>query len=193
MGRWVPDSQGRLIAAALELFVERGFDQTTVADIAARAGVTQRTFYRQFTDKREVLFWGQERLTATLIAALEAVPENVTPLAAVVEAIAAAGAFFEDETAGPRMRNQVITANAELRERELLKMAMLADALTQTLGARGVAPATAELAARTAIAVFEVAFTRWIHETPARQFAQVVDEVYLELEALTSTVDAGSR
>ncbi|MGW4843223.1 TetR family transcriptional regulator [Nocardia brasiliensis] len=193
MGRWVPDSQGRLIAAALELFVAHGFDQTTVADIAARAGVTQRTFYRQFTDKREVLFWGQERLTATLVAALEAVPENVTPLDAVIEAVAAAGEFFGDQTAGPRMRNQVITANTELRERELLKMAMLADTLTQTLGKRGVAPATAELAARTAIAVFEVAFTRWIQETPARQFAHVVDEIYLELEALTSTVDASSR
>ncbi|WP_433574970.1 TetR/AcrR family transcriptional regulator [Nocardia brasiliensis] len=193
MGRWVPDSQGRLIAAALELFVAHGFDQTTVADIAARAGVTQRTFYRQFTDKREVLFWGQERLTATLVAALDAVPENVTPLDAVVEAIAAAAEFFGDQTAGPRMRHQVITANAELRERELLKMAMLADALTQALGRRGVAPATAELAARTAVAVFEVAFTRWIQETPARQFAQVVDEVYLELQGLTSTVDARSR
>ncbi|MGX1776742.1 TetR family transcriptional regulator [Nocardia brasiliensis] len=192
MGRWVPDSQGRLIAAALELFVAHGFDQTTVADIAARAGVTQRTFYRQFTDKREVLFWGQERLTATLVAALEAVPENVTPLDAVIEAVATAGEFFGDQTAGPRMRHQVITANTELRERELLKMAMLADALTQTLGKRGVAPATAELAARTAIAVFEVAFTRWIQETPARQFAQVVDETYLELEALTSTADASS-
>ncbi|RMI32331.1 TetR family transcriptional regulator [Nocardia stercoris] len=192
MGRWVPDSQGRLIKAAIELFTEYGFDQTTVAQIAAHAGVTQRTFFRYFADKREVLFWGQQKLDSLLVAALEAVPEDVEPLDAAVEAVKSAGAVFGDEPEGPRLRNQVIAANTELRERELLKVAMLAESLAATLSRRDVDPDTARLAAQTAVTVFAVAFAHWIDEDAPRQFATVVDETYRNLKALTATAGVGS-
>jgi hypothetical protein len=58
MTRWEPNARGRLEQAALALYGERGFENTTVAEIAARAGLTERTFFRHFADKREVLFAG---------------------------------------------------------------------------------------------------------------------------------------
>src|SRR6478735_12019057 len=100
MGRWEPNARGRLEQAALELYVERGFEQTTVADIAARAGLTERTFFRHFADKREVLFSGAGALQELLVSTVAAAPDSMAPIDAVAAAIEAAGALLEDRRDG---------------------------------------------------------------------------------------------
>src|SRR5271155_2953961 len=139
MGRWQPDSRGRLQEAALALFSERGFDQTTAAEIAARAGVTERTFFRHFADKREVLFGGSEVLQERIVSGVAGAPAAVTALAAVACGLDAAAALLgearRDLTA---QRQAVIAGNAELRERELAKLGAYAASVAATLRQRGV-------------------------------------------------------
>src|SRR4051794_6036126 len=127
MGRWAPGAEGRLSEAALALYVERGFEQTTVAEIADRAGVTARTFFRYFSDKREVLFARSDELADLMVAALHAAPADADPLAAVGAALDAAGEMIGGSREHSRQRHTVVSANDELRERELMKMARLAD------------------------------------------------------------------
>src|ERR1041384_5156625 len=133
MARWEPDARGRLEQAALELFQERGYGRTTVEDIATRAGVTERTFFRYFTDKREVLFSGSAELEARMREAIGAAPASVPPLAAVTAALDALGPWFESRRSHARKRRTVIAAHAELRERELIKLSTLATAIAAIL------------------------------------------------------------
>src|SRR5213083_2571182 len=118
MGRWEPNARGRLERAALELFIERGFDRTTVAEIAGRAGLTERTFFRHYADKREVLFHGQGALEDLVVTALTDAPGDLAPIDAVALALEAADGMFRERRAGARLRQGVIAAHAELRERE---------------------------------------------------------------------------
>src|SRR3978361_1309311 len=120
MGRWEPGARGRRERAALELYGERGFDQTTVAEIASRAGLTERTFFRYFADKREVLFWGSGSLQDLMVTTLAGTSASVAPIDAVGGAVAAAGEFFDRSYS--RRRQAVIVANTELQERELIKL-----------------------------------------------------------------------
>src|ERR1700742_2935786 len=131
MGRWEPGASSRLRTAALELYFERGFEQTTVAEIAERARLTERTFFRYFADKREVLFAGSSDLQDAMVAALEGAPVDADPMAAVAAALEAAAEILGEGREFARQRYAVISANSELRERELIKMATLADALAQ--------------------------------------------------------------
>jgi AcrR family transcriptional regulator len=175
MGRWEPDAAGRFRQAAMELFGEVGYEQTTVAAIAERAGLTARTFFRYFADKREVLFNGSERLQETMVGALAGAPANATAIAAVAAALQAPAGFFSDERRPySRLRNAVIAANAELYERELIKLAKLSAALADGLRARGVAEPDASLAAETGIAVFRVAFAQWVAPSERRGYAEIV-------------------
>jgi AcrR family transcriptional regulator len=183
MGRWEPNASGRLRAAALELYVERGYEQTTVAEIAARAGLTARTFFRHFADKREVLFAGSP-LQEVLVAALDAAPASASPMEAVAAALDAAAEVLTDHEFS-RLRQVVIAANAELQERELIKLATLSVALADGLRKRGVADPVARLAAETGIAVFRVAFERWVSEPEDRALARLLRESFDELKALT--------
>ena len=164
MGRWEPDARGRLAKAAMELYAERGFEQTTVAEIAARAGLTERTFFRHFADKREVLFYGMEILRELLTRAIADAPASATPLEAVREALEAAGAMLQENPDRVRLRDAIVSANPDLQERELIKLAALAAALAGALRDRGVPEPAASLAAETGIAVFKVAFARWISD-----------------------------
>ena len=138
MGRWEPDARGRLEQAALALYGERGFDQTTVAEIARRAGLTERTFFRYFADKREVLFWGAGTLQEFLVDAVASAPDSAAPIDAVAAALEAAGGLLAERREGARQRQAVIAANAELQERELIKLASLASALAGALRQRSV-------------------------------------------------------
>ena len=185
MVRWEPDSRGRLEEAALALYGERGFDNTTVAEIAARAGLTERTFFRHFADKREVLFWGAGRLQALLVDAVAGVPASASPLDAVAAAIEAAGAFLQDRRDYSRQRQAIIAASPELRERELIKLASLASALADTLRQRGVEEPAASLTAEVAIAVFKIAFARWVEETNKKDLPHVMRDSLDELKAVT--------
>src|ERR1700726_2359029 len=147
MGRWEPDARGRLERAALELYGERGFEQTTVAEIAARAGLTERTFFRHFADKREVLFSGAGSLQELLVTRVAGAPDSTAPIRAVGAALEAAGARLQERRDFSLRRQSVIAKNAELQERELIKLASLASALAQTLRSRGVKDPTAALTA----------------------------------------------
>ncbi len=172
----------------MELYVERGFEQTTVADIAQRAGLTARTFFRYFADKREVLFGGSALLQEHLVDALANAPGSAPPMEAVAAALDAAATMLGERHGFSRQRQSVIAANAELRERELIKMASLAAALADGLRRRGVTDPEASLAAEAGVAVFRVAFERWVGEPTDRGLSQVMRESLDQLRALTATV-----
>lgn len=185
MGRWEPDARGRLGQAALQLYRERGFDQTTVAEIAKRAGLTERTFFRHYADKREVLFAGSDALERHMIEALRAAPPTATPLQAVAAAIDAVGEVIVDREFS-RLRQAVISANPELQERELVKLASLAAALGAALRERGVADPVASIAAEAGIAVFKVAFQQWIDGAAGPGLSDAIRASLAELEAVTA-------
>jgi AcrR family transcriptional regulator len=186
MARWEPDSRGRLEQAALALYGERGFENTTVAEIAARAGLTERTFFRHFADKREVLFWGAGALQELLVSAVASARDSATPIDAVAAALQAAGALLQERRESARQRQAVIAANAELQERELIKLASLASALADALRRRGVNGPVATLTAEAGIAVFKVAFERWITGSDQQDFPQLIRESLDELKAVTA-------
>jgi AcrR family transcriptional regulator len=186
MGRWEPNARGRLEQAALELYSERGFAQTTVAEIAERAGLTERTFFRHFADKREVLFWGAGALQELLVETVAAAPDGVAPIEAVASALDAATEMFEQRREGARRRHAIIAANAELQERELIKLASLAAALAATLRERGVREPAASLAAESGIAVFKIAFERWIDGANQQHLSRLIEDSFDELRAVTA-------
>src|ERR1700736_3629542 len=162
MGRWQPDARARLQQAALALYSERGYEETTVAEIAERAGLTKRTFFRYFTDKREVLFWGSELLEQQMVAAIEAAPASASALGMIGAAL--------DAAAVPRYR--IIASSHELQERELIKSASLAAAMARALRARGFGAAAATLAARMGTTVMHVAFEQWVDDPNRTPFQQ---------------------
>ncbi|BDD69878.1 MULTISPECIES: TetR/AcrR family transcriptional regulator [Streptomyces] len=186
MGRWEPNARGRLEQAALELYVERGYEQTPVAEITKRAGLTERTFFRHFTDKREVLFAGSGRLEELCVAAVAAAPTTASPMEAVAAALDAAAGAFEERGDLVGLRQGVIDANAELRERELIKLASLSGALADALRGRGVAEPAAELTAESAIAVLKVAFRRWIDGGRERPLRPLLAECFDVLRTLSA-------
>ena len=194
VARWAPGARGRLQEAAFELYGENGFEQTTVGEIAARAGVTERTFYRYFADKREVFFDGSQALTDFLVAAVAAGPAGAGPLEMVLAALCRAGReLFVERRALARRRQALVEANPELYERELAKMAGLTAALVGALRARGVAEAAARLAAETGIGIFRAAFARWVEPAEAADAADldaVIVAVFGELSDLVGRAGA---
>ena len=186
MGRWEPNAPGRLERAALDLYIERGFEQTTVAEIAERAGLTERTFFRHYADKREVLFAGAGALRDLLVSAVAGAPDSAAPIDAVAAAVEAAGAVLQERREFSRRRQAVIAANAALQERELIKLATLASALAGALRQRGVPDPAASLTAEAGIAVFKIAFDRWVNDDGQPDFPQLVRESLGELKAVTA-------
>jgi AcrR family transcriptional regulator len=185
MGRWKPDAQGRLALAALELYAERGFEQTTVAEIAGRAGLAERTFFRHFADKREVLFFGQAALQDVIVGAIAAAPERAAPIEAVAAGLQAAGTIMLDREHA-RQRQAAISANPGLRERELIKLATLGLAIADALRARGVRDPAASLTAEAGIAVFKVGYERWLADPQGRELGELIDDSLGQLKAVTS-------
>jgi AcrR family transcriptional regulator len=173
-----------MIRAAIELFAERGFDQTTAGDIAERAGVTERTFFRHFTDKREVLFDGSHTMQRTAYDAILNAPADLAPLDAALAGMAAAGDLLADRHDHAARRSRIIAANPSLKERELLKLAAMADATTNALRSRGVTEPAASLAAHSAVTVFHVAFARWVSADEPPDFADYIAQAAAALRAL---------
>jgi AcrR family transcriptional regulator len=186
MSRWQPNARGRLEQAAMELYIERGFDQTTVAEIAERAGLTERTFFRYFADKREVLFWGQGALIELITTGIANAPESSSPIDTVGDALKAVGEMFEGRHAHARRRQAVIAANPGLQERELIKLASLAAQIAEGLVRRGVPELSAKLTAETGVAVFKVAFDRWIGMSQDADLTRVIGDSLDELRTLTA-------
>jgi AcrR family transcriptional regulator len=188
MGRWEPNSRGRLQEAALALFAERGFDQTTAAEIAARAGLTERTFFRHFTDKREVLFGGAGLLEERILAGVIGAPPAAGPLEAMSRGLdSAAEMLGETRRDLACQRQAVIAANPELRERELAKLAHYAAAITAALRDRGVNEQQANLAAETGMTVLRLAMQRWATGTDKRELAVIMRECVAELRVLATS------
>ncbi|MFD7448701.1 TetR/AcrR family transcriptional regulator [Kitasatospora sp. NPDC059827] len=192
MGRWEPNGRGRLAEAALALFAEQGFERTTAAEIAARAGLTERTFYRHFADKREVLFHGTELMRELLVRAVAEAPADATPMEAVGAALEAAGAVLQENPERVRQRDAVVSANPELRERELIKLAAMASATADALRGRGVPEPIAGLAAETGIAVFKVAVARWIGESDASGGSDLPGLIRASVQDLRQVLAAGA-
>jgi AcrR family transcriptional regulator len=193
MSRWEPNARGRLEQAAAELFADRGYDQTTVADIAERAGLTERTFFRHFSDKREVLFSGQEQFQDTFVRAVAAAPATATPVEAVAAGLYAAGDLLQGRAELAPQRQTIIDAHPDLQERELIKMARLGTAAAAALRERGVAEPAATLTADTGVAVLRIAFTRWLAEGVTRTLPEVMKETLGELVALYAPAPVSPR
>jgi AcrR family transcriptional regulator len=185
MARWEPDAVGRLQQAAVELYAEQGYEETTVAEITARAGLSERTYFRHFADKREVLFYGSEMLQDGLASAVERAPAGAPPLEAIAHGLRRIAPFFDERRAQSRRRHAIIRSSPELRERELMKRGSLVAALSAVLERRGVEPATAALAAESGISVFHLAYERWIEDAGDRSYAVHVDETLASLRELT--------
>ncbi len=184
--RWQPDSRGRLGLAALDLFSEQGFDETTVAQIAQRAGLTERTFFRLFTDKRDVLFSGAEALQDLLVDAVRNAPATASPIEAALLALDGAAALLDERREFARRRHAIIAASGELRERELIKLASLSAAIAAALREKGVLEPTASLTGEVAITVFKVGFERWVVQKGRRSLTELMRDSYQDLQAVTA-------
>jgi AcrR family transcriptional regulator len=187
MARWEPGSRNRLEQAAFELYGERGFENTTVAEIAERAGLTERTFFRHYADKREVLFAGAAALQELLVTTVAEAGDDVAPIDAVAAAIEAAGARLDERRERAWERQALIAANPELYERELVKLASLGGALAGALRGRGVEEPAASVTAEAGIAVFRVAVERWADEAGERSLPQIVRDSFDQLKAAVAT------
>src|SRR5271154_5533665 len=186
VGRWEPDARGRLSVAAMELYTERGYEQTTVAEIAERAGLAERTFFRHFSDKREVLFSGAAELQELLVSTVADAPPSATPIEVIAEAVAVAGGALGERRDYARQRQAVIAANPELQERELIKLASLASAMAEALRARGVNDQSAALAAEVGVAAFKIGFERWVKGPRAGDLTTDIRESLDELKAVAN-------
>ncbi len=165
MARWDPQAEERLRTAAIELFLQYGYENVTVAQIADHAGLTRRTFSRYFTDKRDVLFAGSERLPGLLAEALGRADPELTAFEALLTAFAEVGAVLGTQVAAhAAQRRDVIAHSPELQERGRTKFAAVTDALAEVLRQRGSSAASAALLAEVGVAIFRSGFDRWVDD-----------------------------
>ncbi|HUB42020.1 MAG TPA: TetR family transcriptional regulator [Streptosporangiaceae bacterium] len=183
MPRWEPQARDRLRDAALELFLEHGFDNVTVTQITERAGLTRRTFSRYFTDKRDVLFDGSEQLPAALAAAIGRADPDLTPFAALLTALTEVGDLLADQVGHAAERRAIVQASPELQERGLTKYAAVTSALAEALEQRGAEAATAALLAPVGTAIFRAAFDRWAEQPERASLADRIRETAANLAA----------
>ena len=182
MARWEPDARERLERAALDLFVERGFDQATVPDITARAGLTTRTFFRHFADKREVLFADADRMPLLAAGVVHDADPELAPWDVVRGSLAdLIAAAFEGRREQLIRRKAVVDGHDGLRERELHKMEAVVDSVTTAFRARGVDPLTASVVAETAVGLVKVSLRRWLTTQPEQPLRELL---HASLEAL---------
>lgn len=171
----------------MELYRERGFENTTVADIAERAGLTERTFFRHYADKREVLFGGASMLQAFLVGRVEEAPSSLSAIDTILQAFTGAATdIFEERRDFARRRQAIIAASVELQEREQVKLSRLASALADALRRRGVPDPSAALAAETGMTIFKVAFERWTADVKSPPLAAVIGSCAEELRTMTA-------
>ncbi len=186
VARWEPDASDRLQRAALELFVEQGFAQTTVPQITARAGLTTRTYFRHFPDKREVLFAGEEELPDLVKRLLADAHPGLDPMDVIVDGIKTGVApRFEGLRDDLRTRRAVVQSDEGLRERELRKLSVICDAAVLGLLDRGVDPLAATVLARVAVTIFDVSLTRWLDDGSPRTLPEIIEETAAALRSAT--------
>jgi AcrR family transcriptional regulator len=187
VARWQPNASERLALAALELFAERGYENTTVTGIARRAGLTKSTFFRHFQDKREVLF-GDGMMTGLVADAIAAAPATATPLEAVAHALDAVGskAFTPARREFIARRRAVIAANPELQEREALKGLALTASMTGALKRRGAPGLTSCVAAELGALAWKIAYERWSDTASGDDFSQLARRALDEVQAAST-------
>lgn len=193
MSRWAPDARERLETAALDLFVENGYEETTVAQIADRAGLNRATFFRHFTDKREVLFGGEDVLTGLFGDGIRGAAPDATVTDCLRAAFTAADAVMTAQQrtkAGKRMR--MVAANTEVQERGLLKHARIAGSIGAALRARGVDELTARLAAEMGTLAYRIAVERWM-ASDDQPFSRHAAAALSELQTRAADLDSRSR
>ena len=183
MPRSGEDARRRLQQAALALFQERGYDHTTTAEIAAQAGVTERTFFRHFADKREVLFESQEKLAAALTRAVSAAPEELSPMAVLQRAFEEVAPTLEKNRPYSLPRQELIERTPTLKEREVSKLNALSRSLAEALEHKGIDAFRAQLAARSGMAIFAFVLDTWF-EDPSRNLVDYFDQAFVELDRL---------
>ena len=188
MSSWKLDARSRFEQAALNLYAERGYERTTVADIAREAGLTERTYFRYFVDKREVLFGEADSLRTLLASTVAEAPEPSAPMDAVAMALEAGAAPFGEDREHARERYRVISATPALQERELMKFSELAIAVAAALRGRGVAEPAATLIAETGILAFKVAFERWVRGDEEPDLARMIRRTLDELRHATAAI-----
>jgi len=189
MARWEPDARERLVRAALDLFAEQGYDNTTVAQIAERAGLTKSTFFRHFPDKREVLAAGQDTLCQLFGEGIAAAQPAATPLEAVAAGLdAAVEAFTPERRDLGRKMQAAIAASSELQERDTLKRVGLAKAISDALKKRGVPDPTASLAAELGILALKMAHSRWSDSANQQELAALARHSLDELQTASATL-----
>jgi len=177
------------VRAAMELFIERGYGDATVAEIAERAGLTKRTFFRHFADKREILFNDQEALRRLFADAITGAPATATPMEAIGVGLAVFAADLGDEQRGfPAQRQAIIDANPDLQERELLKRAALTAVMAEALCERGVEELTASIAAQLGALAFNAAFLRWLEPANQQTLPELAEKTLRELTAATEAL-----
>ncbi|MGC8466043.1 MAG: TetR family transcriptional regulator [Acidimicrobiales bacterium] len=187
MARWEPGSRERLQGVALDLFNERGFEDTTVADIATQAGVNKRTFFRHFTDKRDVLFAGAAELETLLLGRIVEAQSDLAPLDAIAAALAVVGTDSMVPRHYLRLRQAVIAANSALMERQLIKFDSLTAVFTDGLRQRGIDDPAAGLAAQAGISVFRTAYSRWVEADEAADMGEIVHDVLTEFRSAVAS------
>lgn len=177
MPRWEPNSAERLAAAAVELFLECGYDAVTSTQIAERAGLNRRSFFRHFRHKREILFSGYDRQCDLFAEAIGSAPPGATPLEAVIVGMRIFCSEFGDERRGfAAQRQRVIDASPDLQERDLLKRAQLTTAIADALGQRGVERRTAAVTAVLAAVAISGAFVRWCEPSEQRTLTALAEQ-----------------
>lgn len=182
MPRWTDGAAERLQEAALSLFVERGYDQVTVAEIAQRAGLTRRSFFNHFADKREIFFAGAADFQADVVRHVVAAPASMGALDAAVAALTGAGLQLARYASSARDVRAIIASSNELQERELKKQASVARAVSDALQDRHVEPRSAKLTAGAAVSAFTVAFDDWV-QRPTADFPDLMRQAVLDLRA----------
>ena len=192
MARWEGGAEGRLVQSAYELYLERGFDRVTVAEIAAHAGLTKRTYFRYFADKREVLFSGATAFQDHVVATVLGAPASVTPIDAVVAALCAGGTEITKMGEGARQRQRLIDSSPDLQEREMIKMESLTKAITEGLVLRGAPDATASLTAQAGVAVFRTAFAQWADAEDPVEFEFLVRDTLDDLRSAIHPHNVGA-
>jgi AcrR family transcriptional regulator len=193
VSRWAPNARERLEAAALDLFVENGYEETTVAQIADRAGLNRATFFRHFADKREILFGGEDVLAGLFAVAIQDASPDATPIECLQAAFAATEvAMTPHRRAAATRRRLVVASNSELQERGLLKQARIAGSIAAALRERGADELTARLGAEVGMLAFRVAFERWMAANDDEPFPPFATAALTDLQVRTAGLDSRS-
>ncbi|GAA5149455.1 TetR/AcrR family transcriptional regulator [Pseudonocardia eucalypti] len=192
MGRWQPGARERLEQAALDLFLEQGFTETTVPQITARAGLTTRTFFRHFADKREVLFAGEELVPEQVAHLMAQAPQSLGPMELITKGLAPTAAeIFQGRGLDYLLRRRAaIDAEPALHERELRKFSLMSKALEQGFRDRGIDDLTAQLAAEIAVTTLRIAVTRWLNQHGDPDLPTTINQTLAAIRHLANTPSA---